>query len=174
MSVFASLTKEHGLLLRLVSRLERSAADPDPRTAARETRNVLLVLFKALEAHERLEDAVFAEPPERPSPETAKALAEVEKQHRALGVLRAEAADAMRAIDPDGGEEIRAVGLRLSRLLRAHFNEEERVLWPRFNAETGRSRLNLLARRAERQLKEMERELEHYWEAIGDYLTGER
>ncbi|MFI5347112.1 MAG: hemerythrin domain-containing protein [Elusimicrobiota bacterium] len=174
MSVFASLAREHALLLRLVARLERGAADPDPRVAARETRNVLLVLFKALEAHERLEDAVFAATPERPSLAAAKALAEVEKQHRALGVLREEASQAMRSLDPEGGETIRAVGVRLAHLLRGHFNEEERRLWPSFNTYASRSTLNLLSRRAERQVVEMERELDRYWEAIGDYLTGDR
>ncbi|MDE2142171.1 MAG: hypothetical protein KGL74_08845 [Elusimicrobia bacterium] len=37
-----------------------------------------------------------------------------------------------------------------------------------------RAQLDLLSSRAERQVREMERELERYWEAIGDYLANDR
>lgn len=171
MSVFESLAREHVLLLKLVGRLERAAAERDPRGAARETRNVLLVLFKALEAHEHLEHLIFDESPEHPSSAAYKALASVEKQHQALAALREEAGALLSSITPEGGESIRNLAQRLATLLRRHFDEEERKLWPSFNAYAGRSTLHRLSRQAHEQYQAMERDVNRYWAEVESYLT---
>ena len=175
MSVFYSLTKEHQLLLRLVSRLERGIADLDERAAGRQTRNILLVLLKALEAHERLEHLVFDPVPKPPSsPTVRQALALVQGQHQLLAAMREEAVALLRDGPCDGCGSLRPLVLRLARLLRRHFEDEERELWPSFNALATRSTLNHLDRLARTQVRAMERELDHYWVEVGDYLTGDR
>lgn len=171
MSVFESLTQEHGLLLKLVGRLERAADARDARVAARETRNILLVLFKALEAHQRLEHLIYDESPELPTPAAYKALASIESQHRALTDLRVEAAALLDSIDPEGGSSIRELSLRLANLLRHLIDEEERTLWPSFNAYAGRSTLHRLSRQAREQYQEMERDVNRYWAEVESYLT---
>lgn len=161
MSVFESLAKEHALLLKLIDRLERATVP--------ETSLLLTVLFKALDAHERLEHLVFDESPEPPTPAAYKALSKTEEQHRTLGDLRAEA----EAV-PAGSEEIRPLARRLASLLRRHFDEEERRLWPSFNAYAGRSTLHRLARQAAEQLAALEREVETYWAEIEPGRKGGR
>lgn len=174
MSVFVSLGKEHVLLLRLVDRLESAAAERDGRDAARATRNILLVLFKALEAHERLEHLIFDESPDLPSAAAYKALANVEEQHRALAALREEAGALLRSIAPEGVENVRELALRLATLLRRHFEEEERRLWPTFNAYAKRSTLHRLSRQAAEQLAAMERDVGRYWAEVEAYMDGSR
>lgn len=174
MSVFDSLSKEHALLLKLVGRLERAAAEKDERSAARETRNILLVLFKALKAHENLENLVFEDSPEAPSPAAYKALASVESQHRTLNDLQHEAETILNTLTPEGGASIRELSLRLAGLLRRHFEEEERLLWPSFNAYAGRSTLHRLARQARDQFRAMERDVNRYWAEVEAYGSGAR
>ena len=174
MSVFDSLTREHALMLKLVSRLERAAAEADARVAAHETRTILLVLFKALEAHEHLEHLIFDECPELPTEAACAALANVEAQHQALGALREEAVALLTSITPEGGESIRALAVRLAKLLRLHFEEEERRLWPSFNAYAGRSTLHRLSRQAREQFVTMERDINRYWTEVESYMTGNR
>ncbi|MBI5247594.1 MAG: hemerythrin domain-containing protein [Elusimicrobia bacterium] len=174
MSVFTSLAEEHALLLRVIGRLERGAVDPDPRAADRETRNTLLVLLRALEAHERLEHLVFDEAPAMSTPDGERARRLIEGQHFVLTRLREEARDLL-AQKPDGdGVALRAAAVRLARLLRLHFTDEERKLWPTFNAVAGRSTLHRLSRQASVQLRLMTREIDLYWAAINDYMTGDR
>lgn len=173
MSVFDSLAKEHALLLRLVERLERAVAVPDEREAARETRNILLVLLKALSAHEQLEHLVFDEPAEMPSAAARKALAAVEKQHEALADLKTRAEALLGDLTPAGGREIRILARRYATLLRRHFTEEERALWPSFHACAGRSTLHGLARKAGAQLRTMERDINRYWAEVESYLSGD-
>lgn len=174
MSVFASLAQEHALFLEFVARLERGAAAPDARTAARDTRNTLLVLLSALKAHERLEDLVFQEKPDPLLPEAAAALRLVETQHRALGALREEALELLRDGTSENGESMRSLVLRLAKLLRRHFEDEERRLWPSLNALTSRSSLARLDRLAKAHVRATSRDLERQWAEIGDYLSGER
>ena len=174
MSVFDSLNQEHALLLKLVGRLERAADGRDERVAALETRNILLVLFKALEAHQRLEHLIYDESPEMPTPAAYKALANIESQHRALTDLREEAAALLGSISPEGGASIRELSLRLANLLRHLIDEEERTLWPSFNAYAGRSTLHRLSRQAHAQYQEMERDVNRYWAEVESYMTGNR
>lgn len=171
MSVFDSLSKEHALLLRLIGRLERAADVRDARVAARETRNILLVLFKALEAHQRLEHLIYDESPEMPTPAAYKALARIESQHQALTELREEAAALLGSISPEGGTSIRELSLRLADLLRHLIDEEERTLWPSFNAYAGRSTLHRLSRQAHEQYTEMERDVNRYWAEVESYMA---
>ena len=171
MSVFKSLTEEHALLLNLIGRLERAATNPDLRCASRDTRNLLLVLLKALEAHESLEHLVFDPGPEPPSAPKGAALALVERQHRALAALRAEATELLQGLPREDAASIRGLAQRLTHLLRRHFKYEERLLWPNFNASTGRSRLNSLDRLARAQLRAMTKELDSYLTAVESYLT---
>ena len=174
MSVFASLAQEHQLFLELGARRERSAGAPDARAAARDTRNILLVLLTALKAHERLEDLVFEEKPDPLLPEARAALRLVEAQHRALGALREEALELLRDGTSENGASMRALVLRLAKLLRRHFEDEERRLWPSLNALTSRSTLARLDRLAKAHVRATARDLERQWEQIGDYLSGER
>ncbi len=174
MSVFDSLSREHALLLMLVKHLERAVGERDERTAARETRNILLVLFKALKAHENLETLVFEDSPEAPSPAAYKALAGIETQHRTLHELQKEAETILNTLTPEGGASIRELSLRLARLLRRHFDEEERLLWPSFNAYAGRSTMHRLSRQAREQYRAMEREVHRYWAEVEAYGNGGR
>ncbi|MDD5305417.1 MAG: hemerythrin domain-containing protein [Elusimicrobia bacterium] len=174
MSVFDSLAQEHALLLKLVARLERAAAETDERVAARETRNILLVLFKALEAHQRLEHMIYDESPEPPTPAAYKALASVESQHQALAALREEAAALLGSISPEGGRTIRELAPRLGQLLRRLIEDEETKLWPSFNAYAGRSTLHRLSMQAREQLKTMERDLDRYWAEVETYMAQDR
>lgn len=171
MSVFDSLTQEHAVLLKLVGCLERAADVRGGRVAARETRNILLVLFKALEAHQRLEHLIYDESPELPTPAAYKALASVESQHRAVAALRDEAASLLSSITPEGGASIRELSLRLANLLRHLIDEEERKLWPSFNAYAGRSTLHRLSRQAHMQCLKMERDVNRYWAEVESYMT---
>lgn len=169
MSVFGSLSKEHSLLLKLVGSLDRAADERDERTAAREMRNILLVLLKALEAHQRLEHLVYDESPDLPTPAAYGALSRVEKQHKDLAALREEAVSILNTMTPEGGAAIRDLSHRLGVLLRRLIDEEERTLWPTFNAYVGRSTLHRLSRQADEQYREMEREVERYRAAVDSY-----
>lgn len=171
MSVFKSLAEEHALLLRLVDRLEKAADEPDSRAVEKDTRNLLLVLIKALEAHENLEKQVFEEESAPPSGQTGAALELVERQHFALAALSAEAAELLQGLPREDAASIRAVTRGLTRLLRRHFEDEERALWPNFNASAGRARLHRLDRLAREQIRAMENEIEGYWAAVDEYLT---
>lgn len=171
MSVFDSLSKEHALLLKLVASLDRAADERDERTAAREMRNVLLVLFKALEAHQRLEHLVYDESPDLPTPAAYGALSRVEKQHKDLTALREEAVAILNTMTPEGGASIRDLAHRLGVLLRRLIDEEERTLWPSFNSYARRSTLHRLSRQAQEQYREMEREVNRYWAEIESYGT---
>ena len=159
MSVFKALSEEHGLLLILVGRLER-AAD------AKDARNLLLVLLRALEAHENLEHLVFDEKT-RPS----VPVAHVERQHKALAALRAEALALLQGLARENDAAVRGLVRRLARLLRGHFHDEERTLWPSFNAAAGSSRLHRLGRLARAQVRAMKKELDDYRIAVEDYLA---
>ena len=161
MSLFVSLAKEHALLIKLIDRLEAATV--------LETGVLLRILFKALDAHERLEHLVFDESPEPPTPAAYKALARIEEQHRALLDLRIET----EAV-PAGGAEIRPLARRLATLLRRHFEEEERLLWPSFNAYAGRSTLHRLSRQAADQLADLEREVSLSWAEIEPDRKGRR
>ncbi len=171
MSVFKSLAEEHSLLLVLVVRLERATTEPNSRSAARDTRNLLLVLLKALEAHEGLEHLVFDGESQPSSGPKSAALAQVEQQHLALAALREEAAALLRGLSREDDVSMRALARRLARLLRRHFEDEERTLWPNFNASAGRSRLHRLDRLARAQVRAMKKELDGYLIAVEDYLT---
>lgn len=172
MSIFDSLSREHALLLKLVARLERAAAERDERAAARETRNILLVLFKALEAHQRLEHLVYDESPDLPTPAAYRALAKVGKQHKDLTALREEVVAILNTMTPEGGAAIRELSLRLAGMLRRLIDQEERTLWPSFNAYAGRSTLHRLARQAHEQYRAMEREVGRYWAEVEAYENG--
>ncbi|MFI5363437.1 MAG: hemerythrin domain-containing protein [Elusimicrobiota bacterium] len=174
MSVFLALGEEHELLRMFVGRLERGAADSDERTAERETRGGLLILLRALEAHEALEDMLFERFLEPPSPDARTALALVEGQHRLLAALREEGLALLRDGPNEGCGSMRGLVQRLARLLRRHFEDEERDLWPKFNALATRSTLNRLDRLARAQVREMQRDLERYGAEVADYLTGDR
>lgn len=167
MSVFASLAQEHALLLRVIARLERGAADPDPRTADRETREALSVLLNGLEQHERLEHLVFDEAPEMSTAAGAQARELITQQHGALDRLRAQARELLARPAEGDGVALRGASTRLARMLRRHFLAEERQLWPRFNACAGRSTLSRLSRTAREQLRVMTRELERFWFSVG-------
>ncbi|MEK7232738.1 MAG: hemerythrin domain-containing protein [Elusimicrobiota bacterium] len=171
MSVFDSLSQEHVLLLKLVGRLERAAAEKDSRASARETRNILLVMFKALEAHAQLEHMIYDKSLELPSAAAYKALAGVERQHKALSALRDEASALLTIITPEGGESLRALAVRLAQLLRGLIEDEERKLWPSFNAYAGRSTLHRLSKQARKQYLAMERDVNRYWAEVESYMT---
>ena len=174
MSLFISLSEEHALLLHIIGRLERGAADPDPRAADRETRNTLLVLLNALELHESLERLVFDSMPEMTSPAGEQARRLIAGQHTVLTRVRDEARRALAEAPRSDSVAVQGVAKRLAHLLRRHFEDEERKLWPSFNACAQRSTLSRLSRLASEHLKTMTRELDLYWMAISDYMTSDR
>ena len=169
MSVFDSLSQEHALLIKLVIKIERAAAERDDRVAARDMRNNLLVLLKALEAHQRLEHLVYDESPDLPTPAAYGAMSKVERQHKDLAALREEAASILSTMTPEGGTAIRELSLRLCSLLRHLIDQEERILWPSFNAYIGRSTMHRLSRQAREQYKAMERDVTRYWSEVEAY-----
>lgn len=171
MSVFKSLAEEHALLLGLVERLENATADPDARSSMKETRNLLLVLLKALESHEALERLIFGGKPEAPAAAESAALAINERQHLALNELRKEGTTLLQGLPREDAATMRGLSRRLARLLRRHFEDEERGLWPSFNSSAGRSRLHSLDRQARTQVKAMRKEFEAYLHAVEDYLA---
>ncbi|MBI4060716.1 MAG: hemerythrin domain-containing protein [Elusimicrobia bacterium] len=174
MSLFASLSREHALLLRVVGRLERCAADPNPRVAERETRGALLVLLNALALHERLEDKIFEAAPEAPAPAADQARRLVADQHAALARLREKIRGLLAQACGEDPAVLREAALDLARFLRRHFLAEERDLWPHFNACAGRSALRRLSRQAQEQLRSMTREVDLYWTALDDCMAGLR
>lgn len=171
MSVFKSLGDEHALIISLLGRLERATADPDARSSARETRNALLVLLRALEGHDRLEHLVFDPEAGAPAAAASAPLASIEHQHIALSALREEALTLLQELPHEDAATVRGLSRRLARLLRRHFEDEERSLWPNFNATAGRSRLHLLDRQARAQVKTMKKEFDAYLSAFEEYRT---
>ena len=97
MSLFKALSEEHGLLLVLVGRLERA-------TDTKDARNLLLVLLRALEAHENLEHLVF-DAKTKPS----ASLTHVERQHKVLGSLRAEALALLQGLAQENDAAVRGL-----------------------------------------------------------------
>ncbi len=172
MSVFKSLTAEHRLLWGLVVRLEAAIQEKDERVARREARGVLLVLLHALEGHQALEDLVFESAGDAASPEALQALAFAGRQHEGLEALRAEASGLLeKAAGPDLAA-LRPLAARLSAALRAHFETEERELWPCWNAAASRSSLRALEHRAAHRVEALKRELRGLWAGVDEYLTG--
>lgn len=173
MSVFTSLTEEHRLLKELGRRLRRAMQDPDAVGAWKRTRNMLLVLLRALQGHEEFEDAVFQKPFPGESTGARRAQASLARQHAAISRLREEAT----ALLQEGGEVdvrlLRPLVERLARMLDAHFDSEESDLWPQLNAVESRSERARVDREAAARLKELRRELESYWTAVDEYLAGD-
>lgn len=154
MSVFKPLAEAHGVLKGIVGRLER--ADE------KEARGLLLVLLKALDAHEEIEGLVFED-------ELAPAL--IAERNLALRKIRTEAQDALERLPHEDPVNVRALSRRLARTLRRQFADEERVLWPTVNATAGRTRLHRLDREVRGRVRAMKKELDSYLTAVEDYLT---
>lgn len=160
MSALAALLQAHRLMTRIVDRLERSSR-LDRRAARMERRGAILVLLRALERHEALEDMIFA-PDANASQERAEAAAAIETQHRRLEGLREELVLVLSARQgPDLEAEDRMIA-RLVRLLRSHFQTEERRLWPLYSSQ-GRSLDRLLEHSAQAQVRELKREIDRLW-----------
>lgn len=172
MSVFRSLAAEHALLRELGRRLRRSLDGREERGTPRETRNILLVLLHALAGHETFEDAVF-EKPFAQSDGASKALASLARQHAAISKLRAET----EALIQEGSEVdlrvLRPLAERLVRMLDAHFESEERELWPQLNAVVSRGARSRADRAAAERLQELKKELTSYWAAVDEYLASD-
>jgi hypothetical protein len=171
MSVFKALTEEHRLLWGLAARLESALSERDDRVARRDARAVLLVLLRALEGHQELEDLVFAEAGKGASPAAVEALAFVEHQHKGLEVLHREAVDLLEAASDLDPAALRPLARRLSAALREHFETEERDLWPRWNAAASRSSLRGLEHRAAARVTALKREVRGWWAAVDEYLS---
>ena len=172
MSVFRALGEEHRLLWGLVVRLEAALQEKDERIARRDARAVLLVLLRALEGHQGLEDLVFESVGDSAAPEALQALAFVENQHQALEILRREAVDLLEKASDLDLATLRRLAERLSAALRVHFETEERDLWPRWNAVASRSALRGLDHRAAQRVEDLKREVRGWWAAVDEYLTG--
>jgi hypothetical protein len=108
------------------------------------------------------------------SPAARKALVLVEGQHRLLAALREEAVELLRRESREGCAPLRGLVARLARLLRRHFEEEERELWPSFNVLATRTALGRLERLARVQLRAMTQELNRYEAEVADYLGSGR
>ncbi|MBI3564824.1 MAG: hemerythrin domain-containing protein [Elusimicrobia bacterium] len=172
MSVFQSLAEEHALMRELGRRLRRSLDARDEERAPRETRNILLVLLHALAGHERFEDKVFGEPLES-SPGAVSAAAALARQHAAIARLRAET-EAL--IQEGAGVDLRLLrplAERLVAMLDAHFESEERELWPQLNSVVSRAARSRADREAAERLAELRKELASYWTAVDEYLSSD-
>ena len=167
-SIFLSLAEEHRILLRLADAVEAAWKRDDERAVAA-VRRALLILHRALERHEEIEETLFPGR-RRVAPEAAPIAALVKAQHREIGALRHEVEALLGRADAAGGENLKTLSLVLVRRLRAHFETEESRLWPLFGALPGRSVFRTLARRARSQVQSLERDVSQYRAVVDTYL----
>lgn len=173
MSVFKSLVEEHKLLREMGRRLIAALEDSDERRARRESRNILLVLLRALEGHELFENGVFLRALADLSEHEMSAADSLRKQHAAIEKLRWETDQLLRE-DPDcGSATMRPLAERLVRMLEKHFDSEEKELWPQLNAVRSRAARQRAKREAGERLAELKKELASYWSAVDAYLGTE-
>lgn len=161
------------MLRGLARRLERSLEDSDERFACREARNILLVLLRALEAHEHFENRVFAEPLTSGTADRRWALSVLEREHREIARLRGETEALLQDVPAHALAALRLQALKLTDAMDKHFDAEERGLWPRLNAVESRSARAHAGHEAAAQVKEMRRELDGYWTAVTEYLASD-
>lgn len=173
MSVFQALGEEHRLMRALGRRLERTLEDPDERFARREVRSLLLLLLRALESHEAFENAVFARPLRGASADRRDAARVLAREHAQVDRLRGEATALLREGSDGSLPALRALTQKLAAALDAHFDLEERDLWPRLNAVESRSARAHAGRAAATRVKEMRRDLDGYWAAVNEYLASD-
>lgn len=167
MSVFASLSREHALLLELVRRLEKASVADD----AVAVRDVLLVMLDALEVHEKLERLVFDEAPIDGDPAALRARELIDRQHEVIDGLRSDARELLAGAGGADAPALGATATRLAALLRRHFEDEERRLWPVMHGCLGRSALSRLERSAREHARNLERQVVLCWAAVRDYLS---
>lgn len=173
MSVFKALSEEHRMLRALARRLERTLEDSDERFARREVRSLLLLMLRALGDHEDFENAVFARPLKHASEDGRAAARVLAREHAQVDRLRGEATGLLERGDGTGFAGLRELALRLTAALDAHFDLEERDLWPRLNAVESRSILAHAGREAAVRVKDMRRDLDGYWTAVNEYLASD-
>jgi hypothetical protein len=172
MRVLTALAAEHSLFRALVARLENAALWAEP-AGRREIREVLLVLLPALERHETIEDLAFAEPDYSTKEGARAVLEELAREHDRVDRLRAELTEVLSS-DRGSWAEIRAAAQELAARLRAHFETEERRLWPHYAAAMRRSRDGSAGRRVAREVDRLARDLARDAARISDYLGGAR
>lgn len=170
MSVLDVLAGEHVLFRRLIGDLQRVLRFEED-AARREARDVLLVLLPALERHQELEDLVFG-PAAEGSRVHAKVVAELNKEHWRIALLRAELLEAMKESGAMSCEAFRKKTLELVVKLRMHFEMEETRLWGRLRELSGRGIDKSIERRAREQLRKLLRESERRRELTSELEGG--
>lgn len=171
MSVLKSLAREHELLRRLADRMQRAVRYQEP-VARAELRAALLILLPALERHEEIERSVFGRPPYASSRQARKILARIEAQHRTLETIRLELKAALSDWEARPIADLKSRGAALAERLLAHFDEEERQLWPSYRLAMSRSLDSSLGRRAGRHVEALEREVALSCDLVSEYLGG--
>ena len=165
MSLLRSLSRAHELLSLLARRLGKSALLDAP-VDEEEFRDTLIVLLRALEKHEKLEELVFRDGEGFP-PRPPDALKAALSQHRRLDALRDELQRALSAAPRESAGFRRSAARRLARELLEHFRHEESELWPSWSTGS-RSFDRLMEHAAEAQVKELERDMIWTWQSIED------
>lgn len=171
MNLIDILSREHKIFLGILGRMEKSFKY-DEATARRELRDAFLTLLPALQKHEEIEALVFR-PPERASGGPAKRLsAEIEAQHRQIEALRGELQKALAEAGSSSFERLKFLAFEIEEKLRLHFRTEETRLWPNYRLAIGRWSESEVARRALRQVGELERCVAQNRVLIAEYLGG--
>ena len=169
MSIFDTLTREHGVMLGLTARVERAFRGGRDDG---EGRRCLLVLHHALNLHEEIEDLLIGPADQDASPELARALSRIALQHAEIVSLRNETRELLgRAGRRDeSAPRLIILSLMLARRLRAHFQSEELLLWPLLAGCGGRSVGRSLARRAEKGVADLQKCVHELERAAVEYL----
>lgn len=171
MNLIDILSREHKIFLEILDRMEKSFKY-DEATARGELRGAFLTLLPALEKHEKIEALVFR-PPERASGGPAKRLlVEIEAQHRQIEALRDELQEALAESDRGSLERIKFLAFEIEEKLRLHFRTEETRLWPNYRLAIGHWSESSIARRALKQVGELERGVARNRTLIAEYLGG--
>ena len=169
MSIFETLTREHGVMLGLTARVERAFRGGRDDG---EGRRCLLVLHHALALHEEIEDLVVGPAGKDASPELARALCRIALQHAEIVSLRDETRALLGRADcrDESTPRLTVLSLLLARRLRAHFQSEELRLWPLLAGSGGRSVGRSLARRAEKGVADLQKHVRELERATVEYL----
>ena len=166
-NICLSLADEHAVLLSLADAVE-AAWKREDGSAVEAGRRALLILHRALERHEKIEENLFFGRAVPRGAASVKAL--VKAEHREIGELRREVEELLGRAGTPGGEDLRTAALVLVRRLRAHFKTEESLLRPLFGALPGRSAGRARARRARAQVRSLERDVSGYKAVLDQYL----
>jgi len=158
MGVFASLAREHRIFSRAARRCEKSLSHAEA-DARRELEEALRVLLPALERHEEVEDLLFDDPAYAAQKDAKRILAMLGAQHDEIAALRAELAALLQDAQRCDFERLKTSVALFVRKLAFHFETEENLLWPSYNALGSRSIRRSLSHEVDERVDAMESEM---------------